>query len=211
MGMFRETEKSKDTRSTLLRLWGYLRRQRWVLVGTGLLVMVTSIVDLFSPYLMGLAIDRYIDTKNLTGLPGLMLLMILASLVAAGGTWLQTYLMVGVSQHVVRDLRKDLFSRMQTLPVRFFDQRAHGDLMSRLTNDMENISNILATSFSQLLSSVFGLVGVLIFMFALNVRLALINLEIVKGTLVTEDRVYIAPIEKTAPGIPGWVWSGGKK
>ena len=68
--------------------------------------------------------------------------------------------MAGVAQRTVRDLRNDLFARLQTLSLRFFDQRAHGDLMSRLTNDVENISNVLATSVSQLISSVLSLVGV---------------------------------------------------
>jgi ATP-binding cassette subfamily B protein len=184
MGMFGETEKSRNTRGTLLRLWGYLPRQRWVLVGTGLLVVVTSMADLLGPYLMGLAIDQYIDTGNLAGLARLAWLMILTYIVAAAGTWLQTYLMAGVAQRVVRDLRQDLFSRLQTLPLRFFDQRTHGDLMSRLTNDMENISNILASSFSQLLSSVLGLVGVVIIMFMLNLPLAIVSLVVMPLTYV---------------------------
>jgi ATP-binding cassette subfamily B protein len=73
---------------------------------------------------------------------------------------------------------------LQTLPLRFFDQRAHGDLMSRLTNDVENISNILASSFSQLLSSIFGLVGVVIIMFILNVPLAIVSLVVMPLTYV---------------------------
>jgi len=65
-----------------------------------------------------------------------------------------------VAQRAVRDMRTDLFARLQSLPLRYFDQRAHGDIMSRLTIDVENISNILATNASQLLSNVLGLVGV---------------------------------------------------
>jgi ATP-binding cassette subfamily B multidrug efflux pump len=184
MGMFREVEKSKNTRGTLIRLWGYLRRQRWVLIGTSVLVVITSAVDLLGPYLMGIAIDLYIDTGDLVGLSRLAILMVATYFVASAGTWMQTYLMVGVSQGVVRDLRTDLFARMQTLPLRFFDQRAHGDLMSRQTNDMDNISNILATSFSQLLASILGLIGVMIFMFILNPTLAVINLIIMPLTYV---------------------------
>ena len=119
-----------------------------------MLVIVTTIVGLLGPYLMGVAIDTYIGKGDLAGLARLLVLMLLTYVVGAAGTWLQTYLMAGVAQHAVRDMRTDLFARLQTLPVRFFDQRAHGDLMSRLTNDVENISNILATSFSQLISSV---------------------------------------------------------
>ena len=91
--------------------------------------------------------------------------MVVAYVLAAAGTWLQTYLMAGVAQRAVRDMRTDLFARLQTLPLRFFDQRAHGDLMSRLTNDVENISNMLATNASQLIANVLGLVGVIVVMF----------------------------------------------
>ena len=104
MGMLGETEKSEDTRGTLLRLWGYLQRQRWILMGTGLLVVVASVADLLGPYLMGLAIDQYIDRGDLSGLARLAGLMILTYVVAAGGTWLQSYWMAGVAQFVVRDL-----------------------------------------------------------------------------------------------------------
>jgi ATP-binding cassette subfamily B protein len=182
MGMFREVEKSKNTRTTLIRLWGYLRRQRWILIGTSFLVVVTSAVDLLGPYLMSIAIDQFIETGDLQGLSRLAILMIATYFVASAGTWLQTFLMVGVSQGVVRDLRTDLFNRMQTFPLRFFDQRSHGDLMSRQTNDMDNISNILATSFSQFLASIFSLVGVMIFMFVLNPTLAFINMIIMPLT-----------------------------
>lgn len=183
-GFLQGGEKSRDARGTLLRLARYLRRQRWVLAGTAVLVIFVTAVDLLGPYLMSLAIDRFIKGGDLPGLARLIGWMILTYLVAAGGTWLQTYLMVGVAQQAVRDLRDDLFGRMQALPLRFFDQHAHGDLMSRLTNDMENISNVLATSFSQLISSIFGLVGVLILIFMLNVSLAVVSLVVMPLTYV---------------------------
>lgn len=184
MGMFGEQEKSRNTRATLLRLWGYIQRQTWALIGSTILVVVTSIISLLGPYLMGLAIDLYIDKGDLAGLARLLGLMILTYLAASLGTWLQTYLLVGIAQYAVRDIRRDLFARMQTLPVRFFDQRAHGDLMSRLTNDVENISNILATSFSQFLSSIISLVGVVVFMFILNVPLAIVSLIVMPLTFL---------------------------
>jgi ATP-binding cassette, subfamily B, multidrug efflux pump len=182
MGMFREVEKSKDTRGTLLRLWGYLQRQRWILITTSLLVIFTAIIGQLGPYLMGKAIDTYITKGDLPGLARLLVWMVVTYILGAASTWLQTYLMATGAQHAVRDMRNDLFARMQALPVRFFDQTAHGDLMSRLTNDMENIANILAVGFSQLLSSVLGLVVVIIFMFALNVELTIVALIVMPVT-----------------------------
>jgi ATP-binding cassette, subfamily B, multidrug efflux pump len=182
--MLREQEKSRNTWPTLLRLWGYIQRQRWVLIGTTLLVVFNTIVGLLGPFLMGQAIDLYINTGDMAGLARLLLFMGLTYVLGAAGTWLQTYLMAGVAQHAVQDIRADLFSRMQNLPVRFFDQHAHGDLMSRLTNDVENISNVLAAGFSQFVSSVLGLIGTVIFMFFLNIPLALVSLVVMPITYV---------------------------
>lgn len=184
MGMFGEVQKSKNTKAVLLRLWGYIRRQKWVLVGTAILVVITSIVQLLGPYLMSLAIDSYIATGNLPGLARLLGLMIATYVLGSLGTWLQTYLMAGLALRAVRDIRTDLFARLQILPVKYFDQRPHGEIMSRLTNDVENISNILATSFSQLLGSLLSLVGVVGFMLYMNWQLALISLLVMPVTFV---------------------------
>ena len=184
MGVLKPVEKAKNARGTLARLWGYLQRQRWALVGTVLLVMVTSGLDLLGPYLMGKAIDAYITRGDLSGLARLVGLMIATYIVSSAGTWVQAYIMAGVAQRAVRDLRNDLFARLQTLSLRFFDQRSHGELMSRLTNDVENISNILTSSATQLLASVLSLVGVVVMMFALDVPLALVCLVVMPLTYV---------------------------
>jgi ATP-binding cassette subfamily B multidrug efflux pump len=174
--LMRPKERAKDVRGTLLRLWDYLRHQGWTLVGTTLLVALTSGLGLLGPYLMGRAIDGYIMTGDLPGLARIALLMLAAYLGASLFTWLQTYVMVGVSQRTVRDIRNDLFDKLQTLSLRFFDQRTHGELMSRLSNDVENISMVLTQSVTQLISSVLSLVGVAIMMFLINVHLALVSL-----------------------------------
>ncbi len=182
MAYLQGAQKSKDAKGTLRRLWVYLERQRWVLIATVVLVLLTSLVDLIGPYLMGMAIDTFISNGDLAGLARLLVWMGLSYVVAAGGTWLQTYLMVGVAQRAVRDIRADLFGRLQTLPVRYFDQHAHGEIMSRLTNDVENISNVIAANASMLISSVVGLVGVIVVMFVMNVPLALVSLVVMPLT-----------------------------
>jgi ATP-binding cassette subfamily B multidrug efflux pump len=174
--MARPVERAKNRRGTLMRLWGYLRRQGWGLVGVLLLVASASGLDLLGPYLMGRAIDQFILKDNLPGLAHLMTLMIGFYLTSSLVVWMQIYLMAAIAQRTVRDLRKDLFARFQTLSLRYIDQRTHGELMSRLTNDVENVSNVLNESVTQLLSSVLGIVGVAVVMFLINPRLAIVSL-----------------------------------
>jgi len=169
-------ERAKDTRGTMRRLWEYLKHQKAALIGTALLVAVTTGFGLMGPYLMGKAIDEYILAGNLSGLARIVLLMVGVYVTTSLTTWLQIYVMVGVAHRTVRDIRNDLFAKLQTLPLRFFDQRTHGELMSRLANDVENISNVLTESVTQLISSALSLVGVAVVMFVLNARLALVSL-----------------------------------
>jgi len=75
-------------------------------------------------------------------------------------TWLQSYVMAGASQRTVRDIRNDLFASSRRYRLRFFDQRAHGDLMSRLTNDVENVNQVLADGVVQVVSGVLSMIGV---------------------------------------------------
>jgi len=171
-----EPEHAKNTRSTVVRLWGYLRRQKWALVSALVLVTISSGLGLLGPFLMGRIIDRYILKGDLPGLGRMALLMIGVYVTAAPVNWLQTYVMAATAQRTVRDIRNDLFTKLQTLSLRFFDQRSHGELMSRLSNDVENISNVLSESVTQIISSVLTLIGVAVMMFVLNVRLALVSM-----------------------------------
>ena len=180
--MVRSTEKARNPWRTLLRLLGYMGRQRWALAMAMLLVLVTSGLDLLGPFLMGRAIDLYIGHHDLGGLARLLALMLAAYLIAAGSMWLQAYIMAGVAQRAVRDLRRDLFDKLQTLSLRFFDQHPHGELMSRLTNDVETVNNILTSGATQLMANLLGLVGIAVMMFIINVPLAIVSLVVLPLT-----------------------------
>ena len=187
--MMSEKERARDVRRTLLRIWGYLRHQAGGLVVTVLLVATGSGLALFGPYLMGRAIDEYILYDDLAGLARMALLMLGVYVGSSLATWLQTYVMAAVSQRAVRNIRNDLFARLQTLSLRFFDQHTHGELMSRLTNDVENISNVLTESVTQLISSVLSVVGVAAMMFWINPRLAIVSLTTIPLMIFISDRI----------------------
>lgn len=174
--LMRPQERAKNRRGTLRRLWGYLRQQGRTLGWVTFLVAVSAVLDLLGPYLMGLAIDRFIVQNDREGLLRVVTAMVVVYGLASGVAYAQVYLMAAVAQRTVRDIRADLFSRLQDLPLRYFDQHTHGELMSRLANDVENISNTLNESVTQLISSVLNIVGVAVVMFLINVRLALVSL-----------------------------------
>ncbi|MGB9791953.1 MAG: ABC transporter ATP-binding protein, partial [Thermacetogeniaceae bacterium] len=144
---------------------------------------------LVSPYLIGMAIDRYIIPGDLHGLLLISLSMLGVYLLASISTLLQFYLMIGVAQKTVQEIRRDLFNHIQTLPLSFFDNRPRGDLMSRVTNDVDNISNTLSTSAIQIFSSCLTLAGTLAMMLWLSPQMTLLSLATVPLMLFLTGKV----------------------
>ncbi|MCE5219531.1 ABC transporter ATP-binding protein/permease [bacterium] len=188
--MIGTVEKAEDVGGVARRLWGYLRRYRAQLILVFCLVAGTTGLTLLNPYLISLVIDRCILPRKLEGLAQMAGLMVLAYLLTTATTWGQTVAMIHISQRTVRDLRRDLFGALHRLSLRFFDQNPHGELMSRLTNDTENVSNTLSQTVAQLMTSVLSILGTTVVMIALNWRLALVNLVTVPFALVMTH--YIA-------------------
>ena len=181
---FRLGSKPRDTRGTLLRLWSYLATQRRSLVLTTALVVVSSGLSLLGPLLMGRAIDLLVATGDLAGVTRILVLMLVLYAVSSLARWAQDYVVAGVAQRTVRNMRDEYFAKLHTLSLRFFDQQTHGDLMSRLTNDIENINTVLSTSASQLISNALSFVGLLVVMFALNIPLAFVSMLVIPLTML---------------------------
>ncbi len=180
----RRIEKARDLRGTLRRLLGYLRPYTPALVLVGCLVVTSTVLGLMIPYLLGVAVDRFIQTKDLAGLLRMGLLMA----GVAVGTWLsqagQEFTLAGVTQRALRRLRGDLFEHLQRLSLAFFDRHPHGELMSRLTNDIDAINQALATNVTQLISGLLTLVGIGVILFVLNVWLALGTLTVLPAMVL---------------------------
>ncbi|MDD4753067.1 MAG: ABC transporter ATP-binding protein [Desulfitobacteriaceae bacterium] len=170
--------KAKDSRKTLKKLWQYLKRQKKGLIMALALVIAGTVLSLLGPYLIGLGVDTMIGPGrvDLERLGTIALWMLTAHVLSALMGAMQTYVIAGVSHHTVRELRKDLFEKVQMLPVRFFDQSSHGELMSRLTNDIETVSNTLTQSITHVLSSIITVVGALGMMLLLSPILTVISL-----------------------------------
>ena len=187
-GYMGPVERAEDVRGTVLRLWTYLRRQKWALIAVVFMTVATTATQLAGPYLLGVAIDSYILPGDLPGLARIALLMLVIYWLHALLTWLVMYVMAGAAQRMLRDLRNDLFTKLQALSLRYFDAHAHGDLMSRLTNDMETINMVLTDSVTRLISGVMMLAGVAAVMLWLNPYLAAVSMITIPLMMVTFTR-----------------------
>ena len=169
-------EKPKDTRGALKRLLGYMGEYKISLVLVAILTIGNTLLSLVAPYLQGVAIDQFIMAGDREGL--IRIVLIIAGTYIAGGIASAGagYIMADISQRSLKKLRKELFEHMETLSLKFFDTHPAGDLMSRLTNDVDAIGQAISNNVTQLISSLITLVGILVMMFSLNVKLALASL-----------------------------------
>lgn len=188
-GLLEPKVKAKNTRLALKRLLTYLESQQMELIKVFFLVVGSSAAGLAGPYLIGRGIDRMVGGRgnvDFAGLAVTALILLFIYAVSALMSGLQIYLMVGIAQRIIRDLRRDLFAKVQTLPLRFFDGRPDGELMSRLTNDVESINNALTQSTSQIFSSFLLVAGSLIMMLLLSPLLTVLTLvSLPLGVVVT--------------------------
>ena len=172
-------EKARNPRHALVRLLPYLLPFKGILVLVFVCILIYTLLGLVGPYLMGVAIDRYITTKQIAGLARVSLAMLgayaLNNLFQAVAGWL----MSTVSQRSLKQVRRDLFGHLQALPLGFFDRNPAGELMSRLTNDIDAINQAVSQNVTALVAGVLSLVGILIAMFVLDAWLALATIVVV--------------------------------
>jgi ATP-binding cassette subfamily B protein len=172
-------EKARDPRRALTGLVRYLAPFKMGMFSVLVLVVVYTILGLGGPYLMGVAIDQSIAAKRLDILAPIALTMlglyILNNLFQAIAAWL----MATISQTALKHLRQDMFRHLQTLSLGFFDQNSAGELMSRLTNDIDAINQAVSQNVTSLLASVLSMGGIVIAMFILDRWLALASLIVI--------------------------------
>ena len=176
MGM----KKPKNGKKTLFRILHYLEEYRFQLILVALLVVVSSGAGVVGTYFLKPIIDNYIapwigsENPDLSGL--LHIIILLAAIYAAGAlcTYAYNRIMVNIAANSLYKMRMDMFTHMQTLPIRYFDSRTHGEIMSRYTNDIDTLRNMMSQSVPQLISSGITVVGVFIMMLVLSVPLTIL-------------------------------------
>ncbi len=187
-------EKPKDAKKTFGKLVVYIGKSKFMVLGLILIVIVSALLNLAGPSLQAVAIDTLtLDQsagKLAVDLPTLLKVLALMGcvyLVSAGATALQGICAAKLSQKTVHTMRADLFAKLEYLPIRYIDTHKHGDIMSRMTNDVENISNTISQSLASLFSSVITLVGALVLMLCYSWQLTLVAMVSIPLTILSSN------------------------
>ena len=176
----------KEKRSSFLRLWGYLKTYRYAVIFATLLKILSVVMSVVEPYILGLAITEL--TANLTdmmkGVPGaqinasyvgwVMIIYLFRGVLYELGSYFSNYYMTNAVQSTIEDMRNDLSEKINRIPVSYFDKHQFGDLLGRFTSDVETVSNALQQSFLQIVNAIFTLILVIAMVLYLNLTLGLI-------------------------------------
>ena len=184
-------EKAKNFSGTLKRLLKYLKPHSFKLIIVVLFTILSTIFSIVGPKILGKAttklfdglfskivafrLHRTIPTFDFKYIGMILLILIVLYLISAIFSFIQQYIMSGVSQKTVFDMRRDVYEKLNRLPLKYFDSRTHGEIMSRITNDIDNISTTLQQSLTQLISSVFTIIGIVVMMLTISPILTLIT------------------------------------
>ena len=168
-------QRPKDMKGTFKKLMGYVGKYKGSLVLVAVCLLISSAASVATSYLLKPLLNDYIIPGDFPGLFKMLLVMGGMYLLSSLCSFAYARIMVHVAQHTVAALRQDLFDRLQQLPVSYYDRHQSGDLMSRFTNDIDTVSEMLNSSFASIISNVLTFVGTVVMMIVLNPWLTLIT------------------------------------
>ena len=204
-------QKPKDLRGTLGKLMRYLGRYKSLLALVVVLLVISSACTVGGSYLIKPLINDYILTGDFPGLAKMLAFMAAVYITGAACSFGYARIMVHVSQNTVAKICSDLFDRMQSLPLKFFDTHTHGELMSRYTNDIDTISEALNNSFGSLISCSLNFVGTIAMMIVLSPVLTLITFAMLVVMLLVvkviggRSRRYFAQQQSALGAVNGYI------
>ncbi len=178
------TAQARNPMQGIKRLLAYLSPFRWQLFVVILLVILSAVLSVLGPFLLGQTIDRAIIPRDWHELVRMVLLLLGNYLVMWLLGVIYGRIMADTAQKAMRNMRQELFDHMQSLSIGYFDKQTAGDLMSRLTNDMDAINSLLSQNLISFVQSVSTLIGVLIMMFTLSLGLTLAALIVIPLTFL---------------------------
>ncbi len=225
--MGRPVEKAKDFKGTIKRLMHYLKPREFQIIMVFLMAALSTVFAILSPKIMGKALTKLFDgiiAKHMAlkinkPVPAIdyayitRILIILILLYAASAlfSYVQQYIMAGIAQNIVLQIRKDINDKLSRLPLKFFDSHTHGEILSRVTNDVDNIASTLQQSLTQLITSIVTIVGVIIMMLTISPLMTLIAFvtlplcAIVTKQIASRSQKYFAEQQKDLGELNGHV------
>ena len=204
-------EKPKEGGKTFRRLISYLGKYRAMLVVIMVLVLVSIASNLAGSYLIRPIINDYIMPGDVPGLFRMLAILLGIYLIGVGASFMQYRMLNKIGQRTAARLRKELFIKMETLPIKYFDTHPHGDLMSRYTNDMDRISEVLTDNLADMISAVLSLTGILVLMLIISPLLTLAMFLIVPLMLIfanviaKRSRKYFTAQQGTLGEVNGYI------
>ncbi|MBE5984464.1 MAG: ABC transporter ATP-binding protein [Paenibacillaceae bacterium] len=221
-GLGQKTEKAKNFKGTMLHLAGYLKHYKVSVIVVILFACCSSIFSIVGPKVLGKATTKLFEglmawamgTGLLTDfryIRNRLLLLVVLYLVSALFSYLQSYIMSGVSMKITYELRKNISEKMNRLPLNYYDTRTHGEILSRITNDVDTVSQTLNQSLTQMITSVTTLIGIVAMMLSISVRMTLVAvlvLFISMGLIVTvvkKSQKYFSQQQKSLGNLNGHI------
>ncbi|TVX89628.1 ABC transporter ATP-binding protein [Paenibacillus agilis] len=200
-GMAVAGEKAKDFKGTLRRLLGYLKPSRTSLIIVFFMAILGTLFSIVSPKIMGKATTKLFEglMNMMNGVPGagidfgyiwnILMILVVLYVFSALFMYVQQYVMAGIAQRVVYDLREQINRKLARLPLSYYDRQPHGEMLSRVTNDVDNISTTLQQSLSQLITSVITIIGIIIMMLTISPLLTLITLVTLPLSIIATKNI----------------------
>lgn len=212
LGRFnKRPEKLKNARGTIKRLLAYLAGKKQLIILIFLLCFTTTLISIIGTRLNGYAVDHFIETGDMAGLLTLCILLAAIYCVSVVSTYWQNRFMVDIAQRTAANIRSDLYRNTQMLPLQYFDTHSSGDLMSRLTNDVDNINMTLSQSITQLFSGAVNIVGMLAAMLLLSPVLTLVGLTTIPLTflltklIINKTQLFFIRQQKELGNLNGYI------
>ncbi len=221
-GLGQKTEKAKNFKGTMLHLAGYLKQYKISVIVVILFASGSSVFSIVGPKVLGKATTKLFEglmawamgTGLLTDfryIRNRLLLLVVLYLVSAIFSYLQSYIMSGVSMKITYELRKNISEKMNRLPLNYYDTRTHGEILSRITNDVDTVSQTLNQSLTQMITSVTTLIGIIAMMLSISIRMTLVAVFVLLGsmgligTVVKRSQKYFTQQQKSLGNLNGHI------
>lgn len=211
-----KTGTPNNTKATIRRLLSYLNDYKFTMGLALISVVVGTLAQLSGAYMLRPIINQFIappdgSPGNVAGLLRGIILMAAVMLIGVAANYVQSRLMLTVAQNSLQKIRNDLFGKMQSLPVRFYDSNNNGDLMSRFSNDVDTIGQMLSNTLIQLFSGALSIVGTLILMIYTNIWLTLVTVVLVPimvnagKAIATRSQKYFSAQQASLGAVNGYI------